>query len=140
MKKKAIISVLSSQPGIDENIEVVTPGSYYKKENDYYAVYDETEISGMEGTTTTLRINSDKLSLIRIGSTSTKMEFDKNKESLALYNTPYGTLELRIQTKSLDIDVNDTGADVYIKYNMSVSGQAPLSTDLKINIKTRELD
>lgn len=139
MKQKAIISV-SSKQSIDEEelIEVVTPGSFYKKENYYYAVYEETELSGMRGTTTTLKIGKDKFSLIRMGSTSAKMDFDKKTKNVSMYNTPYGTLELKIETKDLDIDINDNGGSVMVNYNMSLSGQTPYNTMLKINIKAQE--
>ncbi len=138
MKKKAIISVSSRQLGDDENIEVVTPGIFYKENDNYYAEYAETEISGMEGTTTTLKINPDKFSLIRIGSTNAEMDFDKKSNSISMYNTPYGTLELKIETKKLDIKVNEAGGDIFIKYLLSVVGQEPLDTTLKINIKAQE--
>ncbi|WML36580.1 DUF1934 domain-containing protein [Clostridium sp. OS1-26] len=139
MKKKAIISVSSKQKS-DENdvIEVVTPGDFYEKDGSYYAVYKETEISGMEGTTTTLKISNDKFSIIRIGSTSAKMEFDKKAKSVSMYNTPYGTLELKIETKTLSVDVGEKGGDIKVNYNLSVSGQTPQNTQLKINIKAQE--
>ncbi|KZL90066.1 DUF1934 domain-containing protein [Clostridium magnum] len=139
MKQKAIISV-SSKQSIDEEelIEVVTPGNFYKKENYYYAVYEETELSGMRGTTTTLKIGKDKFSLIRMGSTSAKMDFDKKTKNVSMYNTPYGTLELKIETKDLDIDINDNGGSVMVNYNMSLSGQTPYNTMLKISIKAQE--
>lgn len=137
MKKKAIISVMSKQKGkSEEAIEVVTPGDFYKKQDCYYAVYNETEISGMEGTTTTLKIMPEKLSLIRMGTTSAKMEFQNKNRSVTLYNTPYGVLELEIETKSIKVEVNDEGGEVLINYNMSVSGEKPQNTTLKINIKT----
>ncbi len=69
MKKKALIHVLSSVPDAKEkndSIEVVTPGNFYKKDRNYYAVYEETSISGMEGTTTTLKIGEKNFSLIRM--------------------------------------------------------------------------
>lgn len=136
MKKKAIISISSNDTLKKEDfIEVRTPGDYYKKENAYYAVYDETEISGMEGTTTTLEIHDGKLSLIREGTTSTKMEFEKNNKYVSLYNTPYGALELQIQTKNLDIDISDEGGQIFVDYNLSISGQKPQNTKLKINIQ-----
>lgn len=139
MKQKAVISV-SSKQSIDKEdvIEVVTPGDFYKKENFYYAVYEETEISGMNGTMTTLKISKDKFSLIRMGSTSAKMDFDKKTKSVSMYNTPYGTLELKIETKDLEIDIDDNGGSVLVNYNMSLSGQTPYNTILKINIKTQE--
>lgn len=139
MKQKAIISVSSKQSLNQEDIiEVVTPGDFYKKENYYYAVYEETEISGMSGTTTTLKIGKDKFSLIRMGSTSAKMDFDKKVKNISMYNTPYGTLELKIETKDLDINIDDDGGNVLVNYNMSLSGQTPYNTMLKINIKTQE--
>lgn len=138
MKRKAIISVLSRQVGDDEDIEVVTPGVFYFQDGDFCAEYSETEISGMEGTTTTLKIKPEKFSLIRNGSTNAKMDFDKNSESISMYHTPYGTLELKIETKRLDINIDDNGGDIYIKYLLSILGQEPLDTSLKINIKTQE--
>lgn len=141
MKKKAIISVVSNQKDEnDQSVEVVTPGDFYKKGESYFAVYKETEISGMEGTTTTLKIDAKKFSLIRMGTTSTKMEFEKNLENHVLYNTPYGTLEIKIGTKLLDISVDDNGGDVLIEYQMSLAGQKAQSTMLKINIKTSDED
>ncbi|MBI6874050.1 DUF1934 domain-containing protein [Clostridium aciditolerans] len=139
MKKRAIISVSSKQKS-DENdlIEVVTPGDFYEKDGSYYAVYKETEISGMEGTTTTLKISDDKFSIIRMGSTSAKMEFDKKAKSVSMYNTPYGTLELKIETKTLSVNVGEKGGDIQVNYNLTVSGQTPHNTQLKINIKAQE--
>ncbi|MCH5139071.1 DUF1934 domain-containing protein [Clostridiaceae bacterium UIB06] len=139
MKQKAIISVSSKQSiNEEEIIEVVTPGNFYKKENFYYAVYEETELSGMSGTTTTLKIGKDKFSLIRMGSTSAKMDFDKKTKNISMYNTPYGTLELKIETKDLDINIDDNGGSVLVNYNMSLSGQTPYNTMLKIDIKSQE--
>lgn len=138
MKKKAIISVSSKQKdNEDDTIEVVTPGDFYEKDGCYYAVYKETAISGMEGTTTTLKIYTDKFILVRMGSTSAKMEFNKASESLSMYNTQYGTLELKIETNELNISVNDEGGDIQINYSLSVGGQTPQNTLLEINIKTQ---
>lgn len=135
MDNKALISVISRQSDDDKNsIEVVTPGSFYENDGNFYVVYDETEISGMEGTTTTFKIYPEKFSLIREGTTTTKMDFKENDKSLALYNTPYGVLELEIETKKLEININEKGGDIFIDYSLWVSGQEPQKTQLKINI------
>ena len=53
MEKSAIISVRSfSDLNKDEVIEVVTPGKFHLGESEFKAVYEESEISGMDGTTT----------------------------------------------------------------------------------------
>jgi uncharacterized beta-barrel protein YwiB (DUF1934 family) len=138
MKKNAVISVKSEQPGVEDNpIEVVTPGSFYKEDEKFVAIYEETEISGMEGTTTTFSIDKDRFSLIRMGTTTTTMEFVKNNKKLTLYNTPYGVLEIEIDTKELQINVDEKGGNILINYNMSVSGQRVQKTTLKININAQ---
>ncbi|WP_446898286.1 DUF1934 domain-containing protein [Clostridium sp. LBM24168] len=138
MKKKAIISVSSIRENDDDKIEVITLGDFYKKNSFYYAEYKETEVSGMEGTDTTFKMNNDNFSLIRIGSTNANMDFDRKKDSLSIYDTPYGTIELRIKTNKLKINVDEYGGDILIDYNLSVSGQKYQNTKLKINIKTKD--
>lgn len=136
--KKALISVWSKQQDDNDAVEVVTPGKFYKEDCTYYAEYDETEISGMEGTTTTLQINQDELMLIREGTTSAKMEFKNDEQCISLYNTPYGMLELSIQTKNLKTAIDDCGGEIYIDYNIGVTGQKPQATQLKIKINVNE--
>ncbi len=138
LKRKAIITVTSRQIKDDSDIiEVVTPGYFYKKGSVYYAVYKETKISGMEDTTTTLKISGQKLLLIRTGNTTAKMEFSGCKENISMYNTPYGTIELKIDTIKIKTDINENGGDVTIDYNMSLSGQSPQYTKLMINVKVQ---
>lgn len=136
MSKKAIISVASKQLGNeDEAIEIVTQGKFYKKNDCYYAIYEETELSGMAGTTTTIKIKPNEFSLIRMGTTNARVEFKDSYKNISMYNTPYGTLELSVQTKKLDIDINENGGKVSVDYDMSLSGQPPLKTTLNIGIK-----
>lgn len=138
MKKNAIISVVSKQSDSEDDadvIEVVTPGKFYKEDNCYYAVYEETEISGMKGTTTTLKIDEEKFTLVRTGTTNTEMNFKKHVRDLTLYSTPHGALDLTVDTKELKMSVDDNGGDVFIDYDMIVGNQQILSTTLQINIK-----
>lgn len=139
MSKKAIISICSTQDiGEKEKIEVVTVGEFSINGDEFIATYDETEISGMEGTKTTLKIKGDKVVLHREGTTSTKMEFQKNNTQVALYNTPYGMLELKTSTKELDLDVNEKGVNISIKYHLIAGGQEPIKTNLDMKIKVED--
>ena len=139
MIKKAIISICSTQDiGEKEKIEVVTVGEFSINGDEFIATYDETEISGMEGTKTTLKIKGNKVVLHREGTTSTKMEFQKDNTQVALYNTPYGMLELKTSTKELDLDVNEKGGNISIKYHLIAGGQEPIKTNLDMKIKVED--
>ena len=135
MEKSAIISVRSfSDLNKDEVIEVVTPGKFHLGESEFKAVYEESEISGMDGTTTTLVIKDEALILEREGSTTTRMEFKKGEEVVSLYNTPYG-MNINIYTKELDIDMDDDGGVVYTKYILGLEGQSGITIELKVKIR-----
>lgn len=136
MTNKAVITICSSQSHDPEGkIEVTTVGQFTNNEGTYEAVYEETEISGMEGTTTTVRIDVDTVTLIREGTTSTTMEFKKNNSSVVLYNTPYGMMEFKVTTKQLQIEVDENGGDIFIDYSLGVAGQETLHTKLSLSVK-----
>ena len=136
MEKSAVISIRSfSDLDKDEVIEVVTPGKFHLGESEFKAVYEESEISGMDGTTTTLVIKDDVLVLEREGSTSTRMEFKKGEDVISLYNTPYGMMNINISTKELDIDMDEDGGVIYTKYVLGLEGQPGKTTELKVKIR-----
>lgn len=136
MQKKAVISISSMQMNDkDQVVEVVTPGEFHIEEEIFKAIYEESEISGMAGTITTVIIESGKVKLERRGSTETVMIFENNGSNVCLYNTPYGMLELTTNTKLLDININEQGGTVKIDYDLIVAGQEPIHTSLNLKVK-----
>lgn len=139
MEKRAIISIISNamvQKG-DDNIEVVSPGKFIKTEDAYKIVYEESEISGMKGTTTYLTIKDKELILEREGTTATKMVFNEKEPSICMYQTPYGLLQVSILTKKLEVDMEEDGGTAKIDYSMSVGGEVSAETNLKVSVKVQ---
>lgn len=136
MEKKAIISIKSfSDMENDDGIEVVTPGKFIFDKDGFEATYEESKISGMEGTTTTLKIKDESMILERVGSTTTTMEFKEGEAAVSLYNTPYGMLDLNIDTKKLEINLDENGGEIYSKYVLGFAGQEGIATELRVKIK-----
>ena len=136
MNKKAIITVDSTVLNEEEDmIGVVTPGDFYEIEDGFKVEYNETKISGMEGTKTIIIIRKNSFDLIREGTTETKMEFENNKRTVSLYKTPYGVLDVKITTKKLDININEDGGTINTMYILEIGGQPALKTNLTIEIK-----
>lgn len=136
MNKKAIITVDSTVLNDEEDlIGVVTPGDFFKVEDGFRAEYDETKLSGMEGTKTTIVIRKDSFDLIREGTTETKMEFKINEKTVSLYKTPYGILDISIDTRKLDINIDEYGGTINTMYTLEIGDQPALKTNLTIDIK-----
>lgn len=132
--KNAIIEVESKQSIDEEGIKVVTPGNFYEEDGIFYAVYEETEISGMEGTMTTIKIEGNKVFLKRKGSLNSEMIFEEGKNSYVLYETPYGTLDMKITTDTIKGEIRENGGALDLEYILEFPGQAPIKTNLKISI------
>ncbi|AQR93310.1 DUF1934 domain-containing protein [Clostridium saccharoperbutylacetonicum] len=138
MNKKAIIAVNSTVLNDEEDlISVVTPGDFCEIEDGFKVQYDETELSGMKGTKTTIIIRKDSFDLIREGTTETKMEFVKNKRTVSMYKTPYGVMDLEIDTIRLNIDVSEDGGSINTIYILEIGEQPALKTNLNIDIKVK---
>jgi len=136
MKRKAIITVDSAVLNEDDDmISVVTPGDFYEMEDGFKVEYNETKISGMEGTKTTIIIRKNSFDLIREGTTETKMEFENNKRTVCLYKTPYGIMDVKINTRKLDININEEGGTINTMYILEIGDQTALKTNLTIDIK-----
>ena len=136
MNKKAVITVDSNVlNGQEDSIGVVTPGEFYEIEDGFKIEYDETELSGIKGTRTTIIIRKDSFDLIREGTTETKMEFENNKRSISMYKTPYGILDISIDTIKLDINVDKDGGSINALYILEIGDESTLKTNLTINIK-----
>lgn len=138
MNKKVLISVKTVQilDGQPEEIELITEGEYYKEGNEFIASYDESEISGMQGTKTTMKIENDSLEIMRKGTTNSNMFFKKDLNHVSLYSTPYGSLEVTVKPSKIFIDMDELGGKVELAYKMEATGLETMDSILELNIKT----
>lgn len=138
MDKDAIIRISSIQNNDeDECIEIVSPGSFFKEDDEYVATYEETELSGLGDTLTTFRIGENYFNLIREGDVNTNMEFKNGSSSSILYNTPHGGLSIKIKTNDVNIDINEAGGKVKVDYDVIIAKDQIINTKLvaTINVK-----
>lgn len=137
LEKNVVVTIKSKQmvDGQQESIELITAGKFYKNEDEYTVVYDETEISGMKGTTTTVNIRNGEVNLIRTGTTNARLGFKKGVKDISLYSTPYGILELAINPSLIDINIDDSGGEVKMSYSLEAEGLQTSINDLFIKIQ-----
>lgn len=121
MRKEAIIHVTSSQnydDGTEDRMEFYTTGTYYKKGGAYYVLYRESQVTGMEGVTTALRAEQDKLVLNRMGAVDYKQAFEEGVLHRAAYVTAMGLFNLSVYTENLLISLTEYGGHITLKYDL----------------------
>ncbi len=137
--KKAVVNVQGVQKdlnGDDNSIELVAFGHIGKINEKIYITYKETELTGLEGTTTLLKIDKQSVTLIRTGSIlQQKQEFSLGKKSFSEYTTPYGTMQLGAFTKKMFIEESDNGYHIFIEYELDIDGQAQSVNTLSILVR-----
>ncbi|MCR4435321.1 MAG: DUF1934 domain-containing protein [Clostridiales bacterium] len=123
MTKNVIISVRGTQ-ALDNNdlhrLELVTEGKYYKKGGAYYVTYKESEVTGMEGTTTTLKIIGGTVTLMRFGAVNSHFIFERGQKHFSYYDTSFGTFTIGVFANEVRINVNDDGGEIWVDYELEI--------------------
>lgn len=122
--------------GNKNDIEFFVEGSYTEKEAAKYITYKETAVSGMEGTTTTLKIEINRLSIIRFGTYNSKLTFQQGQQTETSYQTPYGTLPIAINTTKLELELNPQGESIIkLHYSLDTGEEQALTNEVWMSYK-----
>ncbi len=134
MKKNVLIKVKGSSEQ-EEFVEFITHGELVKDNDIYTITYKETEITGMEGTTTTVKLEGKKVTLSRTGANNTVMVFEQGARHVSCYETMFGALTIGILSRDVKVKVDDCGGDVYANYMVNINNTGYVNNGFSINFK-----
>ena len=97
--------------------------------------YQETALTGMEGTTTRFSIRDDTVVLARTGMVNSQLVFQRGKRNSSLYETPWGMMQVDVFTTSLAHRLDGRGGILEIKFNISVDHQVAGENQFKIRVR-----
>lgn len=129
-----VIGIQKDAFGEENRIELTTTGTQHFKNGVHYILYEDSEISGMEGTTTLIKASEQRVSLIRKGSVAQEQHFELGKKSDSVYATPHGKLRLSVLTHKLDVDCGVAAGNLEITYELSIDGKWQSENQLQIQI------
>ena len=139
MKKDVLISIRGEQDfvGLEkDDSELVTRGTLYERGGNMFLVYEESELTGMPDTRTTVRVSKDSVNVMRTGKYPSNMLFEEKKQHMSLYNTPYGALTLTVNTDRIEQDISmEKGGDISVYYSLELDHNYLGKNQLKINVK-----
>jgi uncharacterized beta-barrel protein YwiB (DUF1934 family) len=137
----AMITIEGQQWGADEEpqaIRLTTEGQLYKKNDSWHVAYDESEATGLDGTRTTIRVDSDgTVTLLRSGSHEMEMIFVQGSRHITNMVTPYGNLAIGIYTTRAQSTLGADGGSIHLGYSIDFNQQetATQKLDLEIRLK-----
>jgi uncharacterized beta-barrel protein YwiB (DUF1934 family) len=137
MPRKVWIKVKGTQASVpgenNEEIELITEGTYARRNGTHCLTYDESEATGMAGTKTTIRVNGSAVYINRTGSINSQLMFETGKTYSARYDTTYGFISMNTHTDKIKVDINErSGGDISVEYRVEMDGSHSFENKFKI--------
>ena len=143
MEKNVILSIRGQQTADNaepEVIELVTEGTMTDHEGGKYTVrYQESELTGLEGTVTTIQVEGASVSILRQGQVNSQMVFEEGRRHLTMYSTPYGALTMGVNTRKMKVDLDETGGEIEIDYALEIDHAVAGENLFQIRVRPRNL-
>ena len=117
--------------------ELMTEGAMEVTEDGIVLSYEESELTGMEGTTTTFEVKGPRVTLTRSGAVNSQMVFEEGRQHTSLYETPFGELSVDIQTSELKHNLSERGGLMEIKYSIAVEHTVTGRNCFKIRVRRK---
>lgn len=142
MDNNVLISIKTYQDidsgDVEEPIELQTVGKFGIINNKYYIVYNESEMTGFAGTTTTIKVWDKSVTVTRKGKYNMKIDYITGEHNLCLYPTPYGDIGAAIKTFCVDYDFKDKSGWLKVDYSIDADNENFCKNSL--NVKIEPLD
>ena len=114
--------------------KLMVDGTMEVTEQGLLLTYQEPELSGMEGTTTTLELNGPRVILTRRGAFCSQMIFEEGAPHSSRYQTPFGELSLEIRTSRLRHTLTERGGVLEICYAIAVEQTVTGQNRLRLRV------
>ena len=138
MKQKVMLSISGRQSYKDQEPEVIqleTEGEMEYVDGGWEIRYAESDLTGMTGTTTTFRVEPDKVILTREGALRSHMEFQMGLSHDSLYQMSFGALMITVTTKQLFYDIVPDGGTIDLAYEIEIEKTESGIIDYHIDIR-----
>jgi uncharacterized beta-barrel protein YwiB (DUF1934 family) len=141
MEKEVVISIKGVQKyegTAPDTMELVTKGRLSRVGESYTLSYQESELTGLEGTLTTIQVDGGQVTLMRVGEFNSQLVFQEGRRHLSMYNTPYGAMSIGVNTRHLMASLTDQGGDIEVDYTIEVDHALAGRNVFRINVKESE--
>lgn len=123
-----------------EPVEVICPGTYYKKNNKHYIIYDEVQSDETGITKNTVKVCKGHYEVIKHGVTNTHLIFEEGKSHTTLYETPYGSLCMDVYTDTVVFDEKEDEFKIQVVYELKVNGEKMADCTIEMNVESKTSD
>ena len=140
MKQEVVMSICGRQTyqvQEPDTIELVTEGTMEYRGNGWDISYEESDLTGLEGVTTTFRIEDGKIVLKRSGKLNSQMVFQEGLSHDSLYQMEFGALMMTVTGKKVAHNLTEAGGTVDLVYSIDIEQTAGGTIDYHLDVKAK---
>ena len=140
MKKSVVLSIRGRQTYQDQEpeiIELVTEGVLEETDNGWKLSYEESDLTGMAGVTTTFLVEPAKVTLTRTGKLNSEMVFQEGVTHESLYKVEFGALMLSVCASRISTQLSADGGTVDLVYSIEIEQTAAGTIDYHLEIRPK---
>lgn len=140
MKQTVVLSIRGRQSYADQEpevIELVTEGTMEFVSGGWDISYEESALTGLEGVTTTFRVEPGKVTLTRKGALNSQMVFQEGVAHDSLYQMAFGALMLTVKATSVFYDIVPDGGVIDLSYNINIENTEAGVIDYHLDIRAK---
>ena len=140
MKQNVVLSIIGRQSYMDqepEQLELVTEGVLEDLGNSWVLSYEESELTGMAGVTTTFVVEADKITLKRTGRLNSQMVFKEGVVHESLYEMEFGALMISVCANRVMADICHDGGMIDLIYTIELEQSASGTIDYHLDIRPK---
>lgn len=139
MTKEVLVSLVGNQSadGQQDNIELVTVASYYKRNGHHFILYDEVPADDGKLIKNTLRFNESFFEMTKKGSVSAQMLFNPNESNATYYTTPAGLMNIETTTTEYILVEEKDYIEVYIRYILEINHSYSSENEILLRVSSK---
>lgn len=140
MTYSVILSIRGQQHYMEQEpevIELVTEGELEKTADGWKLTYEESDLTGLKGVTTTFAISADQIILDRKGPLCSQMIFQEGVFHESLYQMEFGALMITVCASKVRYDITEKGGTIDLTYAIDVEQSTAGVIDYHLDIQVK---
>ena len=123
-----------------ETVRLVTEGTMTLRDGGWDICYQESELTGLEGVTTTFRVEPGVVTLKRTGKLNSQMVFRVGQRHDSLYQMEFGALMISVCPQQVLFDLTPEGGFIDLVYDIDIEQTTGGAIDYHLDIRTIQED
>ena len=140
MTVPVILSIQGRQTYVGQEPEVIrldTEGTMSFRNGGWDITYEESELTGLAGVTTTFRVEPGKVMLMRTGKLASTMVFQEGIPHESLYRMEFGALMISVNATRVFFDLVEDGGFIDLVYNIVIENTEAGTIDYHLDIRAK---